>query len=104
MVDLEARAEHVAARLSEVANSKRLLILCHLAKKDADRGSTGEASFGEIRSVVRLGQSALSQHLARLRSAGMVAARREGQAIYYRLGDEETRILMRALYSTFCAP
>ena len=98
---LEDRAQHVAARLAEVANAKRLLILCHLAKLEAD-GGAGEASVGEIQHAVGLSQSALSQHLARLRRAGMVVTRRESQTIHYRLADEETRQLMAALYSTFC--
>lgn len=98
---LEERANHVAARLAEVANAKRLLILCHLAKLEAEGGS-GEASVGELQRAVGLSQSALSQHLARLRQAGMVATRRESQTIHYRLADDETRSLMRALYETFC--
>lgn len=103
MTELEARAETVAARLAEVANPKRLLILCHLAKQDADPDNPGgEASVGELQTVVALSQSALSQHLARLRAAGMVATRRESQTIHYRLADEEIRALMRALYDVFC--
>jgi ArsR family transcriptional regulator len=98
---LEARADHVAARLAEVANAKRLLILCHLAK--LEREGTGEASVGALQAVVGLSQSALSQHLARLRAAGMVATRREGQTIHYRLADDEARRLMAALYDAFCA-
>lgn len=97
--ELERRAEHVAKRLAELANSKRLLILCHLAKKDAEGG---EASVGELQGVVGLGQSALSQHLARLRAAGMVTTRRESQTIHYRLADEEMRAIMHGLYETFC--
>ena len=95
MAALEARAGHVAARLSVMANAKRLLILCRLAE--------GEASVGELQAVVGLSQSALSQHLARLREAGMVATRREAQMIHYRLSDGETRALMGALYEVFCA-
>ncbi len=97
--ELERRAEHVAARLAELANPKRLLILCHLAKKESEGG---EASVGELQDVVGLSQSALSQHLARLRAAGMVATRRESQTIYYRLADEEMRTIMHGLYETFC--
>ena len=106
MAALEDRAAHVAARLAEVANTKRFLILCHLAKRhmEAGGGVVGEASVGELQAVVGLSQSALSQHLARLRAAGMVATRRESQTIRYRLADDETRALMRALHATFCAP
>ena len=99
---LEERAEHVAERLAEAANAKRLLILCHLAKREAE--GSGEASVGALQAVVGLSQSALSQHLARLRRVGMVTTRREGQTIHYRLADDETRALMRALYATFCEP
>jgi ArsR family transcriptional regulator len=93
---LEAQAERAAARLGLLANPKRLLILCRLAE--------GEASVTELQNVTGLGQSALSQHLARLREAAVVATRREGQSIFYSLDDGETRALMAALYEVFCAP
>lgn len=96
IAELEQRADFVAARLALVANAKRLLILCELAK--------GERSVGALQAAVGLGQSALSQHLARLREAQMVATRREAQTIYYRLGDAETETLMAALYEAFCKP
>ncbi|CUH35067.1 Biofilm growth-associated repressor [Jannaschia seosinensis] len=91
---LQERADSVAARLSLLANAKRLLILCELAK--------GERSVGALQAAVDLSQSALSQHLARLREADMVATRRVAQTIYYRLGDPETEALMTALYDIFC--
>lgn len=91
---LEERADYVAERLALVANPKRLLILCQLA--------TGEKSVGALQAAVGLSQSALSQHLARLREAGMVATRREAQTIHYRLDDPELEQLMAALYETFC--
>lgn len=92
---LEKRAEYVAGRLGLIANPKRLLILCQLAE--------GEASVGQIQDAVGLSQSALSQHLGKLREAGMVATRREAQTIHYRLADDETRAVMTALYGIFCA-
>ena len=101
LAELESRAEHVATRLAEAANARRLLILCSLAR--AQKEGTGEMSVGAMQAVVGLSQSALSQHLSRLRTAGMVAARRDGQNVLYRLADEETRALMAALYDTFCA-
>ncbi|SDY68186.1 ArsR/SmtB family transcription factor [Citreimonas salinaria] len=92
--ELENRADHVAARLALVANAKRLLILCELAK--------GERSVRSLQDAVGLSQSALSQHLARLREAEMVATRREAQTIFYRISDPETETLMAALYEAFC--
>ncbi|TBN37516.1 transcriptional regulator [Paracoccus subflavus] len=91
---LQDRADHVAERLALVANAKRLLILCELAK--------GERSVGMLQQAVGLGQSALSQHLAKLREAGMVDTRRQGQTIFYRITDSDLTLLMTALYDVFC--
>ena len=91
---LQEKADHVAGRLTLVANAKRLLILCELVK--------GERSVGALQAAVGLGQSALSQHLAKLRDARMVDTRREGQTIHYRISDPEVKLLMAALYEAFC--
>lgn len=91
---LQAKADHVAGRLALVANARRLLILCELVQ--------GERSVGALQAAVGLGQSALSQHLAKLREAGMVDTRREGQTIHYRISDPDLRVLMAALYEAFC--
>ena len=95
MAALEQKAERVSSRLEMLANPKRLMILCRLAQ--------GEASVGELQKFVGLSQSALSQHLARLRASGIVATRREAQTMHYRIADPETRTLMAALYEIFCA-
>lgn len=91
---LEGRAEYVAERLTMVANAKRLLILCELVK--------GEMSVGALQARVGLSQSALSQHLARLREAEMVTTRREAQTVFYRINDPQLNLLMGALYEAFC--
>ena len=91
---LQEKADHVAGRLALVANAKRLLILCELVK--------GERSVGALQAAVGLGQSALSQHLAKLRDARMVDTRREGQTIHYRISDPKVQLLMAALYEAFC--
>ena len=98
---LEHRAGEVARRLAHVASAPRLLVLCHLAKLEREGGS-GEASVGALQRAVGLSQSALSQHLARLREAGMVATRRQAQTVHYRLADDDTRRLMRGLHDVFC--
>lgn len=92
--EMETRADEVAAVLSLMGNPKRLMILCHLAE--------GEHSVGALAKAVGLSQSALSQHLARLREAGAVATRRESQSIYYHLADERVAEIMAALYDLFC--
>lgn len=91
---LQEKADHVAGRLALVANAKRLLILCELVQ--------GERSVGALQAAVGLGQSALSQHLAKLREAGMVDTRREAQTIHYRISDPDVQVLMSALYEAFC--
>jgi DNA-binding transcriptional ArsR family regulator len=64
-----------------MANEKRLLILCHLA-------SHTEMSAGDLAETVKLSQSALSQHLAKLRTDGIVTYRRASQTIHYRIADK----------------
>ncbi len=93
---LEARADYVASRIALMANPRRLVILCRLA--------AGEASVGQIHAELGLSQSALSQHLGKLREGGLVETRREAQTIYYRLADAEARLMMEALYRAYCGP
>tara|TARA_R110000787_G_scaffold63679_11_gene144076 strand:- start:170008 stop:170298 length:291 start_codon:yes stop_codon:yes gene_type:complete len=79
-----------------LANSHRLMILCELHK--------GDRSVGKLQQVVGIGQSALSQHLAKLRHDGLVKARREAQTIYYSLADPKVREVMALLYRLYCEP
>lgn len=72
------------------------MILCELVN--------GERSVSELEAVVPLSQSALSQHLAKLRAGGLVATRREAQTIFYSLHDQRVVRLMAVLHELFCAP
>ncbi len=72
--DLEQNARKASALLKAMANERRLLILCFLAQ--------GEKSVSELEGLVSLSQSALSQHLARLRRDRLVTTRRVAQTIY----------------------
>jgi ArsR family transcriptional regulator, virulence genes transcriptional regulator len=76
---LESRAVEAARLLKLLANEQRLTVLCRL--------SGGEMSVTELGEYVDLSQSALSQHLAKLRAEGLVATRRDAQTIYYRLAN-----------------
>jgi ArsR family transcriptional regulator, virulence genes transcriptional regulator len=93
---LEAKAAEVASVLRMLANEKRLLILCHLAKR-------GEVSVTPLAELVGLSQSALSQHLARLREDRLVATRRESQVLHYRIAEPRVARLLEALYAIYCA-
>jgi len=88
------RSSEAEAFLKQLANSKRLMILCVL--------SEGELSVGELNQRVPLSQSALSQHLAKLRTVGFVDTRRESQSIYYRLADPRVEMIIQNLYQVFC--
>jgi ArsR family transcriptional regulator, virulence genes transcriptional regulator len=93
---LEAKAAEVSATLRLMANEKRLLILCRLALE-------GEMSVTPLGAAVNLSQSALSQHLARLRADRLVATRRQSQTLFYRIADERIGHLLTALYDIYCA-
>lgn len=93
---METRAEEAARLLSALGQTKRLMVLCRLVDR--------EMSVGALAEAVGLGQSALSQHLARLRDLGIVATRREAQTIYYRLASENARQLIGLLYDLYCSP
>ena len=82
--------------LRAMANENRLLILCLLAD--------GEKSVGELESVIEIRQPTLSQQLARLRKDELVATRRDGKTIYYRMASAESRAVIELLYKLFCNP
>lgn len=94
--DLEANSEEAEELLKALANRHRLLILCEL--------HDGERSVSALEAVTPLSQSALSQHLAKLREGGFVATRREAQTIYYSLADSRIARLIGVLHELFCAP
>ena len=79
-----------------LGHSGRLMILCHLAD--------GEMSVGDLAEELGMTQSALSQHLARMRAEQLVETERDGQTIYYRLAAGEVRKVIQSLYRIYCPP
>ena len=79
-----------------MSNEHRLLILCQLVG--------GEKCVGELERLVGLSQSAMSQHLSRLRRDKLVKTRRQAQTIYYTLAGDEARSVLEALYALYCQP
>ncbi len=92
--ELGSNAVEASQLLKSMSNEKRLLILCHLVES--------EMSVGALEKIVDLSQSALSQHLARLRHAGFVKTRRDAQTIYYSLESEEVKQVMGILHHIYC--
>lgn len=85
------KAEHT---LKLLANAKRLLILCHLLD--------GERVVGELQDYTGLSQSALSQHLAKMRQEGLLATRKQGTHVYYRINQPEIEAILSTLYLIYC--
>jgi len=93
---LQKNAEKAAGLLKSMSHPGRLMVLCHLME--------GECSVSVLNQAVPLSQSALSQHLATLRQAGLVDTRRESQAIHYRLKSKAVSRILEALYRIYCMP
>lgn len=93
---MQQGAAQAAALLRAVGNENRLLILCLLAAQ-------GELCVSALQAQVGLAQSALSQHLARMRSMGLVSCRRESQNRYYAIADPDVLRLIDTLKEIFCS-
>jgi DNA-binding transcriptional ArsR family regulator len=93
--DIQPHAAQAAALLKALANEQRLMILCTLIG--------GPLSVSELNERVALSQSALSQHLAVLREANIVATAREAQIIRYTLPAGIATEIITLLHREFCA-
>jgi len=92
--EMHAHAGEAAGFLKALGNEQRLMILCSLL--------AGPLSVGELNECVDLSQSALSQHLALLRAAGLVETRREAQSIFYSLPAGPVTQVMAVLQDIYC--
>ncbi|HVN01854.1 MAG TPA: metalloregulator ArsR/SmtB family transcription factor [Caulobacteraceae bacterium] len=95
IAELESHAGEAAAFLRLIANERRLLVLCRLLE-------LGESSVSDLAAQVGLSQSALSQHLAKLREDGLVGYRREAQTLHYAVRDARTIRILGLLKDMFC--
>ena len=94
--ELAPKADEAAELLSAMSNPKRLLILCNLLNE--------ELSVGELSARVDLAQSPLSQHLSKLRALKLVATRRDGQMVLYRVASQNVGRVLETLYGIYCGP
>jgi ArsR family transcriptional regulator, virulence genes transcriptional regulator len=95
VIELEKNAEKACDLLMAMANTHRLMMLCKLAE--------GEKSVNALAESIGLSQSALSQHLARLREKGFVSTRRHAQTIYYSIASNEVEAILSTLHRLYCA-
>ncbi len=93
---MQAAADRASELLKALANRHRLMIVCQLI--------AGEKSVGELAAFLEIRDSTVSQHLALLRKDGLVAARRDGQTIWYSISSGPARELVKTLYRIYCAP
>ncbi len=87
-------ASKAEAMLKMLANAKRLMILCYLVRS--------EKTVSELADIVGLSQSALSQHLAKMRENELVVSDKRGQQVYYRIASPEVSAILSTLYLIYC--
>ncbi len=90
---IESNIEQASQVLKAMSNPRRLQVLCALCK--------GEKCVGELEEIVGISQSALSQHLAKLREDKLVKTRRDAQTIYYSVSSITVHELLCALNTIF---
>jgi DNA-binding transcriptional ArsR family regulator len=93
--EMQGNVEEVSRLLKTLANSSRLLVLCALV--------TREHTVGELELLTGLSQSAISQHLARMREEEIVSTRREAQKISYALRKPEVRAILETIHGLYCS-
>ncbi|MCL2590035.1 MAG: metalloregulator ArsR/SmtB family transcription factor [Betaproteobacteria bacterium] len=91
---MKAQAEKAVSLLKLLGNEDRLLLLCQLAQ--------GERNVGQLEEMLEIRQPTLSQQLGVLRLAGLVATRKEGKQVYYRMANEAAIAVINTLYMLYC--
>ena len=91
---MSRKADQAARLLRALSHGARLRVVCELVD--------GERSAGDLVRASGLSQSALSQHLAKLRTEKLVATRRDAQTIYYRIADPKALQVLKVLFELYC--
>ena len=91
---LRDNTQRAAGLLKSLANPDRLLLLCQLVEV--------ERSVTELESLTGIRQPTLSQQLGVLRNEGLVATRRDGKWVYYRIASPEAMAILGTLHLIFC--
>jgi len=91
---MKTQARKAVSLLKLLGNEDRLLLLCQLAQK--------ECNVGQLEETLAIRQPTLSQQLSVLRLAKLVATRKEGKQVYYRMADEAAIVVINTLYSLYC--
>lgn len=94
LAEMQAHVGEASEFLKKLSNPQRLLLACSLAG--------GERSVRELEDTLGIRQPGLSQQLAELREAGLIAARKEGKTVHYRLADPRVRRFINTMHELFC--
>lgn len=92
--DMKTQATQAADFLKSLANPHRLMLLCLLTQ--------GEMCVSHIHKHLDISQTALSQHLARLRTEDIVTFRRDHRTLYYSIKAPHVAEIVGALYKIYC--
>lgn len=91
---LHNNADAASQLLKALSNPVRLLLLCQLVE--------AEHSVGELEEATGVRQPSLSQQLGVLRREGLIAPRRDGKQVHYRVADPRALAVLTTLYNIFC--
>ena len=92
---LADQADTIARLLKLLGNANRLRILCQLVDGP-------DKSVNCLADILQISQSALSQHLAKMREDGLIKGRRDAQTIYYSISDANAEQLLSVLKDLYC--
>ena len=92
--DIEKNSKKAEKLLKSVANGNRLMILCNLVEEPK--------TVTQLLEIIPLSQSALSQHLAKLRHEKILAHKKVGQRVYYSIKEENVKLILMTLHQIFC--
>ena len=92
---MRSQAAEVVSLLKVIGNPDRLLLLCQMLQ--------GEYSVGELEQLLDIQQPTLSQQLGVLRNEALVATRREGKYIYYRVSHPHVQVILEVLHQLYCS-
>jgi DNA-binding transcriptional ArsR family regulator len=87
-------ADVVVNVLKSLANTDRLIILCHLAQQ--------ELNVSQIENMTDIKQPTLSQQLMMLRKSDVVMTRRAGKQIFYSIKDQHLIQVLNQLHQLYC--
>lgn len=96
VAQMRENAGEATGMLRLLAHEDRLLLLCQLSQE--------ELCVSDLETRLEIRQPTLSQQLGVLRREGLVATRRQGRRIHYRIADESVLVVLQTLYELYCQP